>query len=209
MFTDNTSNIKAFLFDLGGVIYHINPDLTANLFQKKIGKDFISFLSKAEEEDIFNKFEIGEISSNYFLSRLSEISDGKLLPNEIKTIWNKMLINIPTQHLVSLKRLSLQKPIYLLSNTNEIHVDFISRQLKNIGMYDLYHDVFTKVYYSHEIGCRKPNPDAFQFVLNDCGFKPEEICFIDDKLENIDAAQKMGINTHLFPFNSDLTKIIG
>jgi len=208
MFIDKKSECKALLFDLGGVIYHIDPELTAKLFQKKIGDNYFQFLTTAEKEDIFNKFEIGEVSSEYFLTRLSEISEGKLTKDDVFSIWNKMIVNIPTQHLVSLKRLSLEKPIYLLSNTNSIHVDFINRQLKNIGMYDLYHQVFTKIYYSYQIKARKPHKEAFEYVLNDCGLKPQEICFLDDKQENIDSAKNAKIDSFLFPFNGDLTKWI-
>ena len=58
-----------------------------------------------------------------------------------------------------------------------------------------YTHLFEKVYYSHEIGLRKPNADIFQYVLSDTGIDPDETMFIDDFIENIETARQLGFQT--------------
>jgi len=61
-------------------------------------------------------------------------------------------------------------------------------------------DLFTKAYYSHKMGLRKPEKDIFEFVLNDSGLLPEETIFIDDNLSNVTTAKSLGIEiVHLTP----------
>lgn len=58
-----------------------------------------------------------------------------------------------------------------------------------------------------EISCddklRKPDKKAFELILERLKVRPEESIFIDDKQENIDAAEKLGIKTILFENNND------
>jgi putative hydrolase of the HAD superfamily len=53
-------------------------------------------------------------------------------------------------------------------------------------------NLFTKIYYSHEIGYLKPDLDAWEYVINDAGIKPEETLFLDDNIQNIKASQELG-----------------
>ncbi|MCD8528988.1 MAG: HAD-IA family hydrolase [Chitinophagales bacterium] len=75
-----------------------------------------------------------------------------------------------------------------MSNTNQIHIDFVNQHLLNDLPINHLKDAFDGTYYSHEIGERKPNKEAFQFVLNKEEIKASETLFIDDKLENIETA---------------------
>jgi putative hydrolase of the HAD superfamily len=54
---------------------------------------------------------------------------------------------------------------------------------------------FDGVYYSHLIRLRKPNADAYEYVLADADIKAEESVFIDDFQVNIAAAANVGIHT--------------
>lgn len=50
---------------------------------------------------------------------------------------------------------------------------------------------------SSEIGLRKPDAEAFQFILNDISVKPNELLFFDDSAENIEGAKRLGIQSVL------------
>ena len=52
------------------------------------------------------------------------------------------------------------------------------------------------MYLSHEIGVRKPNIEAFQFILKQQKLNPNEVLFIDDSPQHIEDAKKLGINTY-------------
>ena len=61
-------------------------------------------------------------------------------------------------------------------------------------------DLFTKPYYSHKMGLRKPDKEIFEFVLADSGLEAGETIFIDDNAMNVATAQSLGIGTlHLTP----------
>ncbi|GAA3927065.1 HAD family hydrolase [Actinoplanes auranticolor] len=57
---------------------------------------------------------------------------------------------------------------------------------------------FELIAFSCRIGHAKPEPEAFRWCCNKLGVTPERILFIDDRTENVHAAQRLGIHTHLF-----------
>jgi putative hydrolase of the HAD superfamily len=54
---------------------------------------------------------------------------------------------------------------------------------------------FDPVVFSSDIGVSKPNAKAYQVVLDKLGLKPEECLFVDNRTGNLEAAEKLGINT--------------
>lgn len=87
----------------------------------------------------------------------------------------------------------------MLSNTNEIHIDWIK---ENVSFFDEFKSYFDAFYLSHEINFRKPDAEIYEFVLKNHDLKPGECLFIDDTKENTDAAEALGIHT----WNIDPTK---
>jgi len=80
----------------------------------------------------------------------------------------------------------------ILSNTTAIYRP-IQRQL---GITK--EDGFDPILYSWEVEMRKPNRDIFELALQKLDAKPDEVIFIDDKLEHLQGAQQVGIKTVLF-----------
>lgn len=78
----------------------------------------------------------------------------------------------------------------LLSNINDRYVQLI----RSFGFYE----PFDPCLLSCEIGLEKPNSEAYQTLLKELNLPPEEIIFIDDKLENVIAAKEMGIDAFVF-----------
>lgn len=186
-------HIENIIFDLGGVILDIDYDITINQF-KEIGiADFDDLFSQAQQTDLFDLFETGKLSENQFIERLQKHFKIKKDRKDILKAWNAMLLGFPDKRKETLEAFSKRFNIVLLSNTNETHI----KAFKKIT-YDTYGEywfpnVFKNIYYSNEIGLRKPNMNAFQFVLNDNGFKAEETLFFDDSLQHIEGARKAGI----------------
>lgn len=87
--------------------------------------------------------------------------------------------------------------VYLLSNTNAIHLKYINDvMLPRIpGALPSLDDYFHRAYYSHIMGKRKPHTDIFEEVLADSGLKANETLFLDDNHDNIIGAGKVGIKT--------------
>lgn len=55
---------------------------------------------------------------------------------------------------------------------------------------------------SAEVGCKKPEPEIYKIAEKKCGYKGNEILFIDDKKENLFTAAKFGWQTFLFDYKN-------
>jgi len=184
-------NIKAIIFDLGGVILNINYQNTIDSFKKLGVKNTEYFYSKKKQSHIFNLLETGGITTKQFLKDLQELTDNSTI-QEVKDAWNAMLLDLPQKRLNLLLSLKNTYKLFLLSNTNAIHINAISN---NLGEHQWkgFCNLFDKMYFSHEIGVRKPNIEAFQFILKQQKLNPNEVLFIDDSPQHIEGAKKLGI----------------
>ena len=187
-------NIKTIIFDLGAVLLNINYQLTIIEFAKFGVKNVDSFYSKKVQKNLFNEIETGKISADRFLKSLQKETENAST-DEVRNAWNSMLLDLPKERIELLKELKQDFPIYLLSNTNSIHISEFRKKLGETK-YQEFYNLFDKVYYSHEIGFRKPNKDAFQLILDENNIKANEVLFIDDSPQHIRGANKLGIQTH-------------
>jgi putative hydrolase of the HAD superfamily len=87
--------------------------------------------------------------------------------------------------------------IFLLSNTNSIHLEAFSKSFREVSNGKAFNDYFDKAYYSNEIGLRKPDPESYQLVIDENNLVAEHTLFIDDTVPNIAGANKVGLQTHL------------
>lgn len=189
--------IENIIFDLGGVLLDIDYNLTREAFEKLGVVNFDEMYSQVAADKLFQNLETGKISEPEFYKELNQATGLHLSELEIRNAWNAMLLSFREKSLEFLDRLKDRYPIYLLSNTNQIHLN---------SFYEIYHQkerkssfeqIFTKAFYSFEIGLRKPDLDCYEWVLNDLQIDPENSLFIDDSINNIHGAQKAGLQTLL------------
>ena len=194
------SAIKNILFDLGGVLYHIDYGITIKAFERLGIKNFHKHFSQQQQNNLFDQLETGKISNTDFIKEMKV-----LLPNctkeEIINAWNGLLIGIPKENIQLLKDLSKQYRLFLLSNTNLIHINQINKLLYEDYNLKSLDPLFDKIYLSHQIGMRKPNRETFEWVLKDAGILAHETLFIEDSIQHIKGANKVGIRTHLWNSN--------
>jgi len=89
-------------------------------------------------------------------------------------------------------------PIAMLSNID----DRLARLIRDFGLYE----PFDPCLLSCEIGLEKPDPKIYDVLLKKMNLPAKEIVFIDDRLENIEAAQKLGFDAILFTSQEQLQK---
>lgn len=186
--------INALLFDLGGVIVDLDYNKTIEAFEAIGLEDAEHLYNQFNQSKIFDEFEIGSISREEFIDLLQEKIPQKVSQSKIKEAWNAMILGFEKSKLEQIKRYSEKIPCYLLSNTNEIHLEYIQTLLQEVPFKNL-ELLFTKCYYSHIIGKRKPHRETFEWVLNDMGSSPEEVLFIEDSPQHIRGAEKAKIKT--------------
>lgn len=192
----DVNNYKNIIFDLGGVILNIDYTLTEKAFSKIGINDFKTLFSQAQQTQLFDNYEKGFISSNDFRSKLKKYLLKNTTDNEIDTAWNAMLLNLPQERIELLNKFKQTHRTFLLSNTNDIHIKAFNSYLKKeFKLADL-SSLFEKMYLSYEIGMRKPDAEIFEFVLKENDLKSSETLFIDDSIQHIATAKKLGITTY-------------
>ena len=184
---------NAIIFDLGGVLINLNFKATDEAFEKLGMKDVQKFY-RERKQDLFNKLETGEIPTSYFIEEVSKELQNGTTAEEVTEAWNAMLLDVPIGRPEILKSLRPKYKIFLLSNTNAIHVErVLENWLKGSSISP--EEVFDKVYYSNEIGMRKPNACIFEHVISEHDLDIKKTLFIDDTLEHINAARELGIES--------------
>jgi FMN phosphatase YigB (HAD superfamily) len=187
---------EAILFDLGGVIYDIDYQKTIDAFIALGADPKHVMYSQAMQSNLFDAYEIGQISSSDFLIALQKEMPVNTSLDSIKNAWNALLIGQPAHRLTFLAQLKAKLPIFLLSNTNEIHIAQISNELQMHFGEANYKSYFDEVFLSYELGMRKPHVETFQEVIRRTGVNPAKTLFIDDSAQHIEGAQQAGLLTH-------------
>jgi len=179
--------INTIIFDFGDVFINLDKKATLDGL-KKLG------LSDWNEDlnHLNLSFEKGQIAREDFLLGIQ-----KHIPNasieEITTAWNTVLLDFPLKRLEFLQKLSKKYKLFLLSNTDSIHIETFEQE-NGTSFYSDFYQCFEKVYFSFEMGMRKPDVEIYNFVLSQHNLIAKHTLFVDDKKENTDAAQSLGIH---------------
>ena len=194
--------IKTIIFDFGDVF--INLDQEGHLIN---ALKYLNLDKFPEELVTINKvYECGLISTETFLGYYQDLFPN-ISKNKLIDIWNFMLKGFPKYRLDFLMELkeSNKYQLILLSNTNELHIDWIK---EHVPFYETFKNCFDVFYLSHEIHLRKPNANIFEFVLNQNNLKSTECLFIDDNRDNTEIAKKLGINIwNINPITEDIINL--
>jgi len=177
--------IKVILFDLGGVL--VDWDGKGPLVELSGGK-----LNKEEarrfwlESILVRQFETGRLAPDQFaegvVSELGlSLSPDKFLEEFVT--WDRGLY--PGVALL-LDKLRPRFLLACLSNNNELHW---KKLIEDYALTNIFH----RLYASFQTGLMKPDREAFENVINDLGYSPEEFLFFDDNLECIEEAEEIGM----------------
>lgn len=177
--------INTIIFDFGDIFINLDKKATIDGLKKLGLKEW------NDELDQLNiQFEKGQISQENFL-----LGFQKHMPNatidEILTAWNAVLLDFPEYRLEFLQMLSKKYRLFLLSNTDSIHIETFE-QKNGISFCTDFYKCFEKVYFSFEVGKRKPEDKIYNLLINKHDLSPKRTLFVDDKKENTDAALLLG-----------------
>ena len=202
--------IRYIVFDLGGVLLNIDQQRTYDKMSEMLGRVFSPEDMTPEMRKLLLDFETGSIGTEVFIWNIQRMSLGEVPSgNQVAEAWNAMLLGWNEETFQVLDELKRQFKIYLLSNTNELHLQWIRNSLKN--QYDI-HDwdtrFFDRTFYSHRVGMRKPDKEIYDHVVESTGIHPENTVFFDDTPANIDAARAAGWQTCLYHPDDALGEVV-
>lgn len=191
------NEIKAVVFDIGGVLIRTEDRSHRNNLEDRLGLD------RGEAEIlIFNgemgrKAQIGEISSAELYASVQSHLD---LDNAgIKRFKNEFWAGdrLDSKLVEFIRQLKQKYTVCVISN----FMDALPNMLKtDYPAADAFH--FTVV--SAHVGVMKPAPEIFEYTLRLLNLRPEETVFIDDFQQNIEGCQAVGMHGIHFSPNIDL-----
>jgi len=199
--------IKNLIFDMGNVIVDVEVPVTYRAFAKLAGISEEQSTAIFEEKQFYFNLEIGKNDTATFRNLLRASFGNQLTDNEIDTAWCAMLQYLPKERLDRIQQLGKSYRVFLLSNTNSIHMKEVIHKASLLG-YDFL-GLFEEPFFSFEMGFMKPDSRFYTEALKKADLKAEETLFIDDNFDNIESAKTVGIKTvWINPLGSTLEKII-
>lgn len=203
----NQHNVKNVILDLGGVLVDINPQKTYSALKRILSPEFVDTNQWEEIPEMVVAMETGRWKKHEFIEHFRKICKPDVIEEEIIDAWCAMILEFPHERVERVKSLSEKYRVYLLSNTNVFHIKYFEKEFKNRYHISL-HQLFSKVYYSSEIGFRKPDVECFLYVLNDAGIKASETIMVDDMEDNCIIAESVGMQSLRVPEKSGLEAVI-
>ena len=190
--------IKAIIFDFGDVFISLDKAATTNKL-KEIDINELPESLMAKNREYEQGFVTSDEISDHYTTEFPQLNSEDFL-----NAWNSILLEFPEYRFRFIQKLAEEKDykLILLSNTNENHIEYIKN---NVPFFEDFRNCFDAFYLSHEIGLRKPNPEIFEFVLEQHDLRPEECLFIDDTAEHVESAASLGFHTwNLEPTREDV-----
>lgn len=187
--------IKNIIFDFGGVILNVNPMAFATGLTELGCKDMEGLHNRFIKDNVYMRFEKGQMSPATFRAELKSALNNHVTDIQIDWAWNLILGNFTQEPIRFLTEIKRQFRTFLLSNTNSIHYDCFQTEFRKKFNSNSMDELFEKAYYSFQMNLYKPEPEIFEYVINDSRLNPEETLFVDDNILNIESASQCGLQT--------------
>jgi len=181
------SQYRAIIFDLGNVVINFSFDNIFNHWANVTGVSAHELKRRFDYDEMFCRFERGEIDSTRFRKHVLARLRIEMSNAEFDEGWNTIYLDVVPGIERILRNLRRSVRLIALTNTNELHAQTWKSRYASV----LQH--FEKVFCSHEIKSRKPEPRAYEIVLSYLNLNPHEVIFLDDNPEFVSAASRVHI----------------
>jgi putative hydrolase of the HAD superfamily len=184
--------IRLVISDFGGVICTFDYRIFCERLARRIGRDAEEIYAAVYGSDLHAQFEQGRLTGPEYHRRVMSLFGADVPYAEFFPMYGDIFTEIPgTCDL--LRRLHARYPLYLLSDTNEIHFGYVKQTVEVVRL-------FQQCIVSYEVGAMKPEPRIYQEALQRSGLPADACVFIDDRSGNVDGARRVGM--HAFQFFS-------
>lgn len=186
------TGIRLIISDFGGVICTFDYRIFCERLARRIGRDAEEIYAAVYHGDLHAAFEHGRLTGPEYHRKVMDRFGADVSYAEFFPMYGNIFTEIPgTCDL--LRRLHTRYPLYLLSDTNEIHFGYVKQTVEVIRL-------FQQCIVSYEVGVMKPQPGIYQEALRRSGLPADACVFIDDRPGNVEGAQRVGM--HAFQFVS-------
>lgn len=189
---------KVVVFDLGKVLLDFNFQIFADALAGESSVTADEIQASVINSDLLRDYEYGRTTSQQFFEQVKSFSKYRGDIQSFKNLFGEIFTEIVP--MISLQQ-RLRKsglPTYIFSNTNEIAIDTVRR------LYPFFSG-FTGYILSYEHLSMKPDTRIYEVVEDVIGASGSDLVFLDDKEENISAAQARGWHgiVHVNPEQSE------
>jgi len=172
--------IKAIVFDIGNVLLPFDFSVALRKLQSKSGAESVEHAM----EGVKREYESGRIGRAEFLEQMRVVLQYSGTEAEFVAAWEDIFTeNVAMSELV--RALHPRYPLFLLSNTSDLHMDFVFQKYPTFGL-------FKDAVFSYRVKGFKPEPGIYETALQQFGIEACETVFIDDLQVNVDAALALG-----------------
>lgn len=194
--------VRALLFDLGGVVIGFDFGRAFRLWAARAECDPALVVERFSLDKAYEQHERGEIEASEYFASLRQsleinISDGDFIEG-----WNDVYLG-PVRGIAEvLSRAQERFPIYAFTNSNPTH-----KAVWEVRYADELKP-FRSIFVSSDLGCRKPDPEAFRLVASRMGFQPHQILFFDDTPGNVVGARMTGMEGVVVESAKDVRQVL-
>jgi glucose-1-phosphatase len=189
--------IQTILFDLGNVIVPFEIERTYRALQADCGLPLEEIAERIRASGLYNLYESGQLSTEDFYLRFRDLLGMHSTLEEFGDIWSALFLPHTTVSEELIVELKERYRLVLLSNTNELHFNWIRPRYPLLRHFD----AFTL---SWEVQAMKPDERIFAAAVANGQCRPEECFFTDDVPRYIEGARAYGIDAEVFTGEADL-----
>lgn len=189
--------IQTILFDLGNVIVPFEIERTYKAIQADCGLPLEEVADRIRSSGLYAVYESGQITTLDFFERFRDLLGMRCTLEEFSDIWSALFLphtTVSEELIVTLKQ---RYRLVLLSNTNELHFNWIRSRYPILRHFDA-------LTLSWEVQAMKPDARIFAAAVANGQCRPEECFFTDDIPAYIEAARAYGIDAEAFTGEADL-----
>ncbi|MFH1622655.1 MAG: HAD family phosphatase [Candidatus Omnitrophota bacterium] len=189
---------RIILLDLGRVLIDFDHQIAVRRIKEHCSLDEQGIYNLFFDSDITDRFEKGIISPINFYQEVRNMLKAEISYDKFVPIWNEIFSAHPGM-LEVLESLKDHHALYLVSNINKLHFEYLQKEFRDYFKY------FSYIFLSYELGLRKPDSRIYKFIIDYLKTKPENIIYTDDRIELIGTAIELGMDAFLFE-STDLFK---
>ncbi len=182
---------ECLLLDLGHVIVDIDFHRFADRMQALTGLEVEQLRAAIMGDDLPNRYELGLLDDGAFHREICRRVRRDISWDDFVEAWNSIFVPTPLVPETLVLTLARRSPLWILSNTNGLHFEFILSHYPSLRH-------FTGYILSHKVGLAKPDPEIFKYALAKAGVEAGAALFVDDRAANVDAAKSLGIDAFQF-----------
>lgn len=186
----SSSGIRLIISDFGGVICTFDYRIFCERLALRIHRTADQVFAAAFGDRLQSDFETGKLSGRQYHRTMMTRLDADLPFDEFYPMYGDIFTEIPATCDL-LRRLRRRYPLYLLSDTNEIHFSYVLETVRTLAL-------FNEFIVSYRVGVLKPNPRIYQEALRRSALPARACVFVDDRSANVDGAARLGIHAVLF-----------